>query len=435
MGGTAMKLGDDASEVQIHLLKRKSSFEIFFCSLMLAVSAYSLFLLCSSHAEQQYTMFFGGPGSGNSFMDFFNVVKYVSTRDPYHFTELYGLSEKAYPPLAYLILYPFSCLLDYRTIAPVAAKGTQMGIMSLFFFIGVSVLICAFLLFHYKTGSGLTKAATVFALFSSGTFLFAVERANMILLTAGLLAAFLFWYKSDSRMLREFAYIALACAAALKVYPAIFGLLLLKDRRWIDAVRAAIYGVLAFFIPFFFFTGGRYNFNQLLINVQLNTEAYRFLAPNYRFGWLAYYLWTHTDFPDYQSWINLGNVMMVLAIVFFIAMKSHWKAIMLLTCVIIATPVNSAYYCGLYIFIPIIFFLNEKKHSFFDWIYILLFVVILNPLQFTCENLPVTVPIANCALLILFILLLSEAIYHAGLEIYRQISKRISKRRLQNNSI
>lgn len=433
--GTAMKNRAKTSEAKIHLLKRKSSFELFFCTLMLTASAYFLYKLCASNAKEQYTIFFGGPASGDSFMDFFNVVKYVSTRDPYHYTELFGLSEKAYPPLAYLMLYPFSLLLDYKGISPVTAKGSQLGIMSLFFFLGVSVLIYAFLLYHYKTGSGLTKAATVFALFSSGTFLFAVERANTIILTVGFLAAFLFWYKSDSRRLREFSYIALACAAALKVYPAIFGILLLRDRRIWDAVRTATYGILAFFLPFFFFTGGRYNFSQLLINVGLNTEAYRFLAPNYRFGWIAYYLWVDKAHPDYQSWINFGNIMMVLAVVLCFALKDRWKMITLLTCAVIATPVNSAYYCGLYIFIPIVFFLNENKHSFVDWIYLILFAAILNPIQFLAEKLPVTVPAANIALLILFFILLVEAAVRAGIAAYSFISSRFSKSRLQKAAV
>ncbi len=421
-------------EEKVHLLEKKSTFELFFCTLMLSASAYFLFVLCSSNAKEQYTIFFGGPASGDSFMDFFNVVKYVSTRDPYHYTELFGLSEKAYPPLAYLILYPFSLLLDYKGITPVMAKGSQMGLMSLFFFLGVSVLVYAFLLYHYKTGSGLTKAATVFALFSSGIFLFAVERANTILLTVGFLAAFLFWYKSDSRRLREFSYIALACAAALKVYPAIFGILLLKDRRWFDSIRTAVYGAMAFFLPFFFFVGGRYNLGQLLINVGLNTEAYRFLAPNYRFGWLAYYLGTATGTKDYQSWINLGNLALILAVILSLALKSHWKTITLLSCAIIAAPVNSAYYCGLYIFIPIVFFLNENRHSIFDWIYLLLFAVILNPIQFLQDKVPVTVPIANNALLILFLALLIEAAVRAGITIYSFISRRISKSRLQKSA-
>ena len=47
----------------------------------------------------------------------------------------------------------------------------------------------------------------------------------------------------------------LAFAAGIKIYPAVFGVILIKERKWADAVRLVIYGVVLFFVPFFFFEG------------------------------------------------------------------------------------------------------------------------------------------------------------------------------------
>lgn len=66
-------------------------------------------------------------------------------------------------------------------------------------------------------------------------------------------------------MLRELALICLACAAAMKLYPALFGLLLLSDKKYKEAVRAVIYGIVLLVVPFFFM-GGVGQIPQMLKN-------------------------------------------------------------------------------------------------------------------------------------------------------------------------
>lgn len=408
----------------MHILEKKSTFEIFFCSLLLATAVYTFYVLIYTKGVQQNTLFFGGPGSADTFMDYFNVLKYISTKDPYHYTLLASISEKAYPPFAYLILYPFSVASNSINIYPADVRNSQFGIMSVFVFLGICILLMCFLFFHYKVGSGLTKAATVLALLSSGIFLFSLERGNTIFLAVVCLGTFLFWYKSENPILRELSYVALACAAGLKVYPVLFGILLLKDKKWFAAARTMVYGGLVFFLPFLFFTGGLSNISQLLTNVQLNSDAYIFLSPLVRFGWPAYYLTTGRSLSELYSWITFGNILMVLSVILCVGFRSQWKTITLLTCALIASPVNSAYYNGLYIFVPIIFFLNEKKHTIFDWITVLLFVVILNPYQFVINGVVMTVIIANKALLLLYIYLFIEAMILSGIRLYTYVRRK-----------
>lgn len=408
----------------MHILERKSTFEIFFCSILLVTAVYTFYLLIYSKGIQQNTLFFGGPGSPDTFMDFFNVLKYISTNDPYHYTLFASISEKAYPPFAYLILYPFSTVTNSMNLNPADVRNSQFGIMSVSIFLGTCILLMCFLFFHYKVGSGLTKAATALALLSSGIFFFSLERGNTIFLAVVCLGAFLFWYKSENRIIRELSYIALACAAGLKVYPVLFGILLLKDKQWSAAVRTIVYGGLVFFLPFLFFTGGFSNISQLLTNVQLNSDAYIFLSPLARFGWPAYYLTTGSSLSELHSWITFGNILMVLSVILCFGFRSQWKTIALLTCALIASPVNSAYYNGLYIFIPIIFFLNEKKHTIYDWITVMLFIVILNPYQFVIDGIVMTVIFANKALLLLYIYLLIEAMILSGVRLYSYFSRK-----------
>lgn len=392
-----------------------------FISILLSASAYTLYLLVMSGTRQQGTIFWANPN--DFFMDFFNVLKYISTKNPYTYTDFMGLGEKAYPPLAYLILYPFSRLYDYVNNPSYDARSTQFGIMSVVFFLGVCVFFLTFLYSYHIKGSAPTKILTTMSFFLSGIFLYSLERANIIFISVLFLGVFLLWYKSENPVLREMAYIALAFAAALKVYPALFGILIIKDKRWFASIRTLIYGAAAFFFPFFFFKGGLSNIGQLLANVTENTRIYQFLTPAFKLGWLPFFLCTHADTANYQSWVTFGNVLMVSSIVLCFFLKSQWKTAALLACVIIASPANSAYYCGLYLIVPIILFLNEKEHNCFSLIYMLLFILFLNPYQIINNDINITIILANYSLLCLYLLLFVEAIVRAGVWLGKQIKK------------
>ena len=58
----------------------------------------------------------------------------------------------------------------------------------------------------------------------------AIERGNVVNMTAFFVMAFLFMFRSDRRILRELSYVCLAIAAGLRLYPALYGILLIFDR-------------------------------------------------------------------------------------------------------------------------------------------------------------------------------------------------------------
>jgi hypothetical protein len=404
-----------ADGVCLDLFRKRSSYEAVFCVLLIGAACYSIYLYISSYGQLQGTRFFRTTSNGeDTFHDFFNVLKYVSDRDPYHYKYPEFRSETAYPPLAYLILYPFSRIASALNLTTQEMLDSQIGLMALFGFVLISIVPLAILLYQKKEGSILVKASVLLTLFSSGIFVFSVERGNTILLTASFLAAFLLGYRSENRFVREMSYVALACAAGLKVYPAVFGILLLKEKRFADAVRTALYGAAAFFLPFFYFTGGLSSFPTILENVSLNAEAYKLQVPTFRFGFLPFYLSCDPAQLQADTWITVGNIVFALAVLASFFLKSHWKTAMLLACAIVAVPVNSAYYTGLYLFVPIVLFLNEEKHPLFDWGYLLLILFILNPFQIVGQDMILyTGRIANIALLLLLISILCEGVIRA----------------------
>ena len=74
-----------------------------------------------------------------------------------------------------------------------------------------------------KKGKPVTKWLMTLALAFSGIALFSYERGNVIYLAVIGMVCFIEHYQSENKVLREWAFIALAFAAAIKGYPAIFG--------------------------------------------------------------------------------------------------------------------------------------------------------------------------------------------------------------------
>ncbi len=91
-------------------------------------------------------------------------------------------------------------------------------------------------------------------LFSFPT-VFALERGNIINLAFVLTVFFYCFNDNENRYLKEISFLALALAAGIKIYPAVFGLLLLKQKRIRECIRLTIYGMVSFVGPFFLFGG------------------------------------------------------------------------------------------------------------------------------------------------------------------------------------
>ena len=78
-------------------------------------------------------------------------------------------------------------------------------------------------------------------LLCSYPFWLAIERGNMSLLVLLLLMYAMSLRDSERAAEREFALILIAVAAALKLYPAIFGVLYLAQKRYKEALRLQAY--------------------------------------------------------------------------------------------------------------------------------------------------------------------------------------------------
>lgn len=386
---------------------------IIFIIVMFFLGGITLWLFLQDPYGSQRTLFF--PDQDDYFMDFFNTLHYVADRNPY--VDGYGgLVNRNYLPLGYMILYPFSQVDDFANMLPKDLRIWQGPMIACFVFLLLSLGSFFYLMYEGKKGRRVERLFTTLACALSGIILYNIDRANTVILSATALLFFLLFYKDEKPVYRHLAYMALAIAGALKVYPALFGVLLLYEKRIKDAAYAILYGLTFVFLPFLFFQGGFSNISSLFYNVSLNSAKYY----GGTFSVISNTIFEAREY--YHIGFMVGNIVLILVLLLGWAQKRSWKQILLLTCGLVLTPVHSGYYCGLYLFIPFLFFINEKDHKITDLLYLVFFILILNPLQYSfflpessllVEKID-NYMVSNMAVIFIYILLILETLIQTG---------------------
>lgn len=150
-----------------------------------------------------------------------------------------------YPPLAVLLfrwLHQYLLNSDGSISDNAAIYVTNM--YTLF------IVISLFALFYKYLDRRVDKPLLVSAsLFITSSMLFAFCRMNLMLLALVFAMLFLETYKSDNKWIKYVGLLALALSANIKYFPAIFGLLLIKEKRWKDGIVCAILGIVLFMAP------------------------------------------------------------------------------------------------------------------------------------------------------------------------------------------
>ncbi len=187
-------------------------------------------------------------------MDHFNSIMATADRAPYTQHNI------TYPPLAAMIYHGFYLVMgeDAQELFENSAFGMRENTSTLLpyclYLVICCVLITCLILKNVKMSSG-KQYALIIASFLSIGFLSILDRGNNVLLVTLLLLYYVFYYDAENKFLSETALIALALATGIKLYPIVFGVLLIKKHKIAEGFRALGYIFLALFLPFFFFEG------------------------------------------------------------------------------------------------------------------------------------------------------------------------------------
>ena len=293
----------------------------------------------------------------DTYMDFFNSLMYENK--PYE-------SKVIYPPLANTFYYIASEFIprDIYSQGSFTVRSSQMGRFIIGIYITFSTLLFVYAVFKLKKDSLEENILFILILLLSSPFLYLLERGNLIFLTCSFIMLFLYGYNSDKTLIRHLSFICLSIAAAFKIYPTIFGFLLLKEKRWKDAIICFCYGISIFILPIVF-VGGFSKF-PLFINNIIRISNVLVLAHSTRIQLsitnLFNVLSKRTNIESLSKFGSYATILILITgiiILLFANYKEKWKVIAIPTMLMISIPSFSFIYAMAYIAIPLIYFLRK----------------------------------------------------------------------------
>ena len=322
---------------------------------------------------------------------------------------------KSYPPLAafpYQVLtkiLPYELVKNNRSLnrgkaitLRNAMPGAVIGIMNNLLFILPFVLICVFFIQGDKS-----RKILYTSLFSlSGAMIWVLERGNSVCYTFLFLLLFVIIYdNAETKTSKLFSYLCLAISANLKIYPACFGILLLykKDYR---GVLYTSFITLSIYILFFFLCGyAPSEFGKNFINIFSVSDIYTSFLVNFNYSArnsLALFNYLIVKTTGMFHLIDLHNFIFTaftlfeffVGIFIFCFSSSFWKKLMgpALLCIVI--PIMSWQYTLIFLFIPLLYFINDYDDSKINKFYAALFAIIISfliiPISASLKKQPLT---------------------------------------------
>ena len=279
-----------------------------------------------------------------------------------------------------------------------------------FFRGGLIFTLAGWLAFVFAVGLALSVSGNrdgwwlLAAMGVTGPALGNVDTANQIWLAAAGVLVFLSLHGSERRWQRQVALFALALAAALKVTPGAFALILLKERRWRDFLIFAAEGAVLVLVPFLWWTG----FGGIVDWLDCMKEHASWYGQFKTWGPIRLVNTVCTRLYG----VKLSKMPALLAVgrtadlllgavllIRFWKTRSRQSEILMLAAIIVMVPSVAQYYTLLY-FVPVLAFAAGEGISKVE---ALLWLIVFCPLQIPLGDGAMNQSLANLALLALIL--------------------------------
>ncbi len=218
-------------------------------------------------------------------------------------------------------------------------------------------------------------------------FLMVVDRANIEAFVFIFLYLFIHFYRKQQTLI---SIVFLSCAISMKLFPGVFVILLLSDRKYKEAVYACFLVLLISVIGYFSYDG------NMVENIRAHMITLNFYSMAYSIGNEGLYfgnsLWGPVKLMIIGSGIKCSpalatkvysiSVMILFAFIsvyIIFKEKIFWKKIALLVFSMNLFPFVSGDYKLIHIFLPLFLFINNENKDRFDWLYAVLFGLLLIP--------------------------------------------------------
>lgn len=314
----------------------------------------------------------------NTSMDYFNMLSNLYTLKPY--------SDNAnYPAMCFLIL---RVLYHMIPLIPEGNDGfylrnympAQLGyiIYTIVLILGIYELLQLFC----KKDKAENKLIAI-SIVISGPFIFTLERGNIILAALLFLLLFVLLYNSTNRKYRYLAYIALAISASIKIYPALFGLMIIYKKRYKEAIHTFILGILIFITPFMAFDGIK-SLKTMIYGIFLTSNIQGNLGMGYNFSFTnlvkIFFALNGNLNPHINGFIKI--IPLFIGITIFLISREEWKKLYAIALLCTWLQEFSYTYTLLLFIVPLIVYLrdNTSLYRMTDLVYRFLFLIIFIPL-------------------------------------------------------
>ncbi len=323
------------------------------------------------------------------FSDFVSIMNAALADSPYLLED--GAS---YPAVAIIVLYPFALIckgvfasyshlgavtVDELTSYVIRHKEFWIALV-LFFLICISSILLI-IIKKYKLNPVASLKAGILIMMSA-PFVYAIMRGNTIYFALVFLLLFLLLYDNPRPWAREIAYICLALAGCIKIYPLFFGVFLLKKKKFFASFRVAAYFLAISLVSFYFFPAGMGDFDVFLENLGgFMSDTKRLLSlrnlsvPSmlYKVFYLISPALADSAVYTVVNWSILIAIF-VAASVTAIVTRSHFSRSVIASAVVILVPSISYFYVLIFAAIPFMEYLigydsfpawKQKLYGFF----------------------------------------------------------------------
>ena len=313
--------------------------------------------------------------------DYWRHIVYASDLKNIYF----NTNDAPFLPFAYIFYHLLYLINPFE--APIEFKSYVIAMNQSFNRLIYVLLMCLKTILFYKASEKLLNKRfnknavllfTSMILVSIPVLFGAIEDGNSVFLVYSLLLLAIYYRDSENKYHRELALILIAVCAAVKVYPAILGLLYIKEKRFKEAIRLIIYGAILVFGPFAF-TGGVKGFVQYL-TVLKGLQNLTF--PRFTCISSMMYAIVDTFFPSVEKTsiipLNfvLQNIYLLLNVASFFKCKNKTLSYIFL-CGVLAIYVPESYrYTAGYMAAPFILLLLQEEFRKIDYVYFALFAMI-----------------------------------------------------------
>nr|AHF24751.1 hypothetical protein [uncultured bacterium Contig12] len=321
------------------------------------------FLLSLRYGNQLYIWMIQENEPGNRFSDYFAHLGMVA--DPRHLYENVGWDAMGcFPPLAYcmyFLLYKLTAVPGFlpgnwnqtETIPGALPVMTYYLIFNaLFFFLAIGMTGVK----SRKRDLAVFSLLMLSAVFAGSGYL----AANSTMLVLAFLVVAFHLKDSGKALEREASLVLFALCVALKLYPAVFGLLFLKEKRYREFFRLILYSVILLFGPFAFFGGFR-GFRFWLSHITSTMQFTDFGRMQYLTGIF------HTGLKLLFG-IENKTICAILTVAVCLVWtglawvsRSRYRQVFFLICIMVFFPANAYRYSLAYFSIPLIMYLKEDR--------------------------------------------------------------------------